>query len=311
MQMDMRPGYRQEMKLTPKMFLSLHVLQLNIMELGIFMRAELEENPLLEEEASGEVPSEDEAMINKDLSMLVDDDLEGEELFPSGKRPSGLISEKKRRYFETLITKRESLQDHLLWQLEILAENDEEKRIGEFIIGNLDNNGFLTMEPEQMREKIGVNTKSFKRALSLIRTFDPAGVGAHDVKESLLIQLILSGKKNTKLYKIVYSYLEDLEKGDYGKIADACLINKKDVLKAKRRISYLNPKPGASITADEMPASIIPDVFFIETNGIYKIEVNEEELPKLKIGPLKAFDAKTGCRKAFLERGYHKQSCFQ
>lgn len=281
MPMNMNSGNIQKMMVTPKMLLSMYALQLNIMDLRMFMRAELEENPLLEEEEKEDLLSEDENKLNEKFSMLTDD--EREKTSPPVNEEGYNISEEKRRYLESVITEKESLYQHLYWQLEVLARDDEEIRIGKFIIGNLDDNGFLNMEMERMRESINADMNSFRRALKLIRTFDPAGIAARNLKESLLIQLFLSGKGNTHLCRIVYSHLEDLERRYYKKIADALSITLKEVEKAKKRIAYLNPKPGASFAKEESLLMIEPDVFLNKKNGIYSVEVSEQGLPKLTV----------------------------
>lgn len=283
MPMDMSPGFVQKMMLTPRMLLSMHVLQLNIMDLRVFISAELEENPLLEEETQGVSCDESEGKLDDELSILVDEYPSSQNLPEMTSDDSRGISNEKRGYFESLITKGESLYEHLAWQLQVMAKNDEEKRIGEFIIGNLDKNGFLTMDFEQMRQALKVDINGFKRALALVRSFDPVGIGARNLKESLLIQLDASGKADTHVYRIVYSYLEDLEEGHYEKIAHALSISLEEVAMAKKRISYLNPKPGGACAGQESGASIEADVFMNRDNGTYSIELNERDLPGLRI----------------------------
>jgi RNA polymerase sigma-54 factor len=284
--MDLSPESIQKMMLTPKMLLSMHVLQLNIMDLRVFMRAELDENPLLEEETVTESsPDDDKIRLEEELSRIVDDvnkDIE-DDIVSSSNDEDNVTSEQKRRYLQTLITKEESLYEHLLWQLQVLARNDEEKRIGEFIIGNLDNNGFLNMELEEMRKLVNADIESFKRALTLVRSLDPPGVGARNLKESLLIQLISIGKGQTHLYRIIYSHLEDLGKGYFEKIAKALSIPAKEVKRAKKRIAYLNPKPGANFGEREFITVIEPDLFLNKDNGTYSVEVSETNLPKIRV----------------------------
>lgn len=280
--MDMSPESIQKMMLTPKMLLSMHVLQLNITDLRIFMRAELEENPLLEEETQNESLDKVESRLNEDISRYVNADT-NDDNYLSINDENFSVNEEKKRYLESLITKKESLYEHLHWQLQVLAGNDVEKRIGEFIIGNLDENGFLNMELEKMRELINIDIERFKRTLRLVRSFDPSGVGARSTKESLLIQLMSSGKGDTHLYKIVYSHLEDLEKGLYQKIANALSISIKEVEIAKKRLSYFNPKPGQAFGAGEYSSIIEPDVFLDKNNGAYSVEVDEHDLPRLTI----------------------------
>jgi RNA polymerase sigma-54 factor len=284
MLLDMRPQSIQKMMLTPKMLLSMHVLQLNIIDLRMFVRGELEENPLLEEEAAEDLPDERKDKLDDQLSKIIDQGVE-EQGLPLGAEDSasGGISKEKKDYLESLITKKESLYDHLYWQLQVLSRNDEEKRVGEFIIGNLDGDGFLNMDLESMRASVGTDRDSFKRALTLARSFDPVGVGARNLKESLLLQLVYSGKGNTLLYRIVYSYLEDLEKGHFKKIADLLSVSVEEVERARKRISYLSPKPAASYGGREAVSIREPDVFLNKNNGAFRVEVNEQDLPRLKI----------------------------
>jgi len=285
--MDLRPESIQKMMLTPKMLLSMHVLQLNIMDLRVFMQAELEENPLLEEEVSGWQPDEDEAKLDRELSQLVDENIDDQD-FSGVEKDEGLgASEEKSRYLESLIVKKESLYEHLNWQLEVLSKDAEQKRIGEFLIGNLDDNGYLKIDLKEVRDALAVSSRSAKSALSLIRSLDPVGVGARNLKESLLLQLIHAGKGNTHLYRIVHSYLEELEKGNYERIAEALSITVKEVELAKKRLSYLNPYPGATFSRD-VTIRIIPDVFLDKNNGSYNVDVNEDDLPRATVNRLYA-----------------------
>jgi len=279
--MDMRPDGIQKMMLTAKMLLNMHVLQLNIMDLRTFLQAELEENSLLEEENPvSEATDEDERRLDEEISGLVDDRVDNEELVlgEGDERPS--ISEEKKSYFESLITEKESLYDHLHWQLEVLAKDEEQKRIGEFLIGNLDDDGYLKVDLKEIPGILNAPIEKVRNTLNLIRTFDPAGVAGRNLKESLLIQLISSGKGDTHLYKIVYWHLEDLEKGNFERIAQALAIPIKEVESAKKRIAYLNPRPGANF-GKEVAVRIVPDVIIYKNNGSYGVEINERDLPRL------------------------------
>ena len=282
MSMDMSHDTVQRMMLTPKMHLSMHVLQLNIMELRLFIRGELVENPLLEEEFEI-MDREQNNTINEDISMLSDAQEKEEYLSFPGQERFDAAGEEKKRYLESLVVKDESLYEHLYWQLQVLARDDEEKRIGRFIIGNLDENGFVAMDLKEMREKMDTDIRTFKRTLTLIRGFDPIGVAAKDIKESLLLQLILSGKGNSHLYKIVYLHWDDLKKGYFKKISKALSISLKEVKKGKKRLSFFNPKPGTIFSAEKNAYFIESDVFFNKNNGMYDVEVNQEALPKLSV----------------------------
>jgi len=280
--MDLTPEYIQKMTLTPKVLLSMYILQLNIMDLRMFMQAELEENPLLEEEASGAIVDEEEAELDKELSYLTDGKVNDQELPVVEKGEIYSASEDKKHYWESLIAEKESLYGHLHWQLEVLAKDSEQESIGEFLIGNLDDKGYLKIDLQSVQDTLKVSSRSVKSALSFVRSLDPIGVGARNLKESLLIQLISAGKGNTNLYRIVYSHLEDLEKGNFEKIAKELSIPVEEAELAKKRLSYLNPNPGSNFSQDTA-TRILPDVFLDKNNGDYNIEVNSEDLPKIKV----------------------------
>ncbi len=281
--MDMRPDGIQKMMLTAKMLLNMHVLQLNIMDLRSFLQAELEENPLLEEEDSAsETIDEDESRIDEEISGLIDEKVDNEELASGSEDEGPSISEEKKSYLEGLITEKETLYTHLHWQLEVLVKDEEQKRIGEFLIGNLDDDGYLKVDLKEIPGMLNASIEKVRKTLNLVRTFDPAGVAGRNLKESLLIQLINFGKGDTHLYRIVYWHLEDLEKGNFKKIAQALLIPLKEVESAKKRIAYLNPRPGANFGKD-VAVRIIPDVIIYKNNGSYDIEINERDLPRLYV----------------------------
>jgi len=280
--MALRQESAQKMMLLPKILLSMHVLQLNIMELKAFLQAELEDNPLLEEEQITEPIDEEESRLDEGISGLIDEKVDNEELVSGAEDEPPSISEEKKSYFESLITERESLYEHLHWQLEVLAKDEEQKRIGELLIGNIDDDGYLAVDLKDVPGLLNTSFKKVKEALSFIRTFDPAGVAACNLKESLLIQLISSGKRDTHIYRIVYSHLEDLEKGDLNKIAKALSIPLKEVEAAKKRLAYLNPRPGAAF-GKNVAVRVVPDVIAYKNNGGYYIEVNEKDLPRLYV----------------------------
>ncbi|MCQ9206033.1 MAG: RNA polymerase factor sigma-54, partial [Omnitrophica bacterium] len=174
------------------------------------------------------------------------------------------------------------LYEHLLWQLNIFVNNEKEKQAGKVIIGNLTKNGFLNMSLQQLCQLSGVSFKVFKRVLRLVRTFDPSGVAARNIKESLLIQLFLSGNTDRCLYRIIFLHLGDLEKGYFSKIANSLSISVEEVKRAKKRISYLNPNPAASFGGSQA-VHIEPDIFFDKNNGTYNIEINNRDLPRMKV----------------------------
>lgn len=282
MPMDLRPQSVQKMMLSPKMIIAAHVLRLNIIDLRTYLKLEMEENPLLEEEDSSESPDKDLAEFDEELTRLSEKIRDEEEFFNMPTEETDTVTQQKQRYLENLIVKKESLYEHLHWQLNVLAKNEKQKRIGEFLIGNLDADGYLKISLTEAQKALGESTGDIKSALTLIRSFDPIGVGARNLKEALLIQLISSGKANSYLYKIAYFHLDGLARGKYKKIADCLEISVNQVKLAKLRISHLEPKPGRAFSVNGV-ARITPDAFLEKNNGTYSISVSEECLPRLRI----------------------------
>lgn len=274
--MKKKPDFIQNFMFSPRMILNLnrYVLRLNIMDLRMFIQVEKEMNPLLVEEAQENLGDEGKNKYDcdKEFSIIK---------FPE--EGIGFGSKRKRGYIRSLVIQKEGLRDHLLWQVEVLARDKEEKRIGGLIIGNLDDSGFLSMSMEETRRLANAGINKFKHALRLVQSLDPIGVGARNVREAFLIQLVLRGSTEDEyLYRIICKYLEDLRKGNYEKITQALSITFDDVKRAKKRIACFNPEPAVGFGGEDV-VHIKPDVFMDKNNGFYYVEVNEQDLPKISI----------------------------
>ncbi|MBN2121194.1 MAG: RNA polymerase factor sigma-54 [Candidatus Omnitrophica bacterium] len=285
MQIRQTQKLTQTLSLTPQMKQSLHILQLPLLELKDYLESQLEENLVLECEGL------------KEASLPLEENIE-EHVHPFdwhdfSLRESRTEAQRKNDYRQTLIANPPSLQEYLLKQIRILALDEKDYAIAEFIIGNLDNNGYLNMSlPEvvsQLNKDIAEQEKITKndadKILQLIHALEPAGVGARSLKECLHIQLKGSNNKNPLAYKIIESYLPDLAKNRIKYIAKKLKAKAEDVLKAKREISALEPKPGrafSSLTAQTIGSSSI-DIVLEKVNGSYQVFVNTRTIPKLKI----------------------------
>src|SRR5436309_8354059 len=134
------------------------------------------------------------------------------------------------------------------------------------IIGNIDDNGFLQSTPEEMALNSGIPGEDFEKMLSLIQSFYPAGVGARDLRECLLLQLQRQGKENTLEYKIVSEYMEDLGRRRFPEIARRMGVGVEDVQKAAGHIARLNPRPG-QVFADAPQNNVLPDLLVEKVDG--------------------------------------------
>lgn len=285
----------QQLIMTPQMKQAIQLLQLPLMELCNVIEQEMVSNPVLEEtpeeksetqqeEAVPERENAEELDFKEEFDRLAQMDDEWREYFrQSGSyKKSTQEDEERRQYLENSITRSETLQDHLLNQLSIMSRTDREKEIGELIIGNIDDNGYLQSPLEEIAMQAKVPVAEVAEALELIQQFHPLGVGARNLKECLLIQLRRLGKEGTLADKIVEKHLDDLAKKRYGQIAKALKTTTVHIQHEAELIASLEPKPGRMFISDTTHY-VLPDVVLEKVGDEYKIILNDEKIPHLRI----------------------------
>jgi len=219
----------QQLIMTPQLQMAIKLLQLSRLELMETIRTELEENPALEEvpesiaaeslgeqteSAPEEVPAEKEVTIEEKLQQ----DIDWSDYLDEYNTPGRVQFEAEDRdtpRFESFIARKESLNDHLLWQFIMTKPNKEEERIASLIIGNLNKDGYLQLSAEEIAETSGSPLENIEEILSLMQTFDPIGVCARDLRECLLIQANHLGLQDTIVTEIITNHLPNLEKKNY------------------------------------------------------------------------------------------------
>lgn len=286
----------QRLSLSPQMQQAMYLLQLPLMELRQFLQQQLIQNPILEE-VEDESSSDDEEILKELRKDEVEPDLqvemerlarferEWEEYFHSAIPPGQEQSdEEKEEYVKASMTKPLSLQDHLLWQLHLIVLSPEERKIGETIIGNIDEDGYLRSSLSEIESDLGVSHEEVEKVLSIIHLFAPAGVGARSLKECLLLQLRSLGKEGTLQEKIIEAHLEDLKKKRYKKILDSLGVSAEEVSKAEKAIACLEPKPGRRCLEEDVRL-IVPDLIVKKVDDGYHIIINDEGLQRLRISP--------------------------
>src|SRR5438876_11191553 len=229
------PGMQQSQNLSlhqvlaPQLQQSLLILQAPLLELRNLVQQEMETNPVLEELADpppSEEGSETEAPAKEDnfkeeFDKLAKLDDEWRDYMAQSSSYSGRSqeAEDKRQFFFDSIATQETLQQHLMGQLNQTALDANDRKTAELIIGNIDDNGFLQTTPEEMALNTGIAQEDFETMLLLIQSFYPPGVGARDLRECLLIQLKRAGKGNGLEYKIIAEHMQDLGKRRFPEIA--------------------------------------------------------------------------------------------
>ena len=292
---------RQSLKLTqqpimtPQLQQAIKLLQLSRMELMDLVRQEEEENPILEEvteptgttepletnlESLAPSPAEDKEARDGEIDIPpIDWRSEG-----FSRRSKGAAEDDDRPTFESFLTKKTTLSDHLLWQLRLNDFSEEERLIGTMIIGNLNEDGQLQVPLEEIASQNGFDPATVEGVIQKVQAFDPPGVAARDLRECLLLQAqqVFPGEKLVQ--KIVSDHLGLLAKKNYQAIAKELQVPMEEVVRITRLISELDPKPGRSFSEENIPY-ITPDVYVYKVGDEYIVVLNEDGLPKLRINP--------------------------
>jgi RNA polymerase sigma-54 factor len=286
----------QQLIMTPQLQMSIKLLQLSRLELVEAIRQELEENPALEEvqdfadEESradqSEAASDDTPAIKEvEIEEKINDDIDWSNYIDEYNSTGKIAFETEKKNtpnFESFVARKESLNDHLLWQLLMTFPTEEEEKIGSLIIGNLNKDGYLDIPVEELINTSGSSSDKVNQVLSLIKTFDPIGVGSTDLKECLLVQAKHFKLNNTIVTDIIKNHINNLENKNYKAIAKALKINIQKVVSAVNIIKEFEPKPGRSFSVEE-PQYINPDIFVYKLEDGFLILLNDDGVPKLHI----------------------------
>lgn len=293
----------QQLIMTPQLQQAIKLLQLSRLEMMDMINQEMEENPLLEEtppddyqEVEREFDGEENVLLDREEAKPIDrtEELTGEgdgkedfdwNNYLEDYRPVGTIYERRggeTPTWDNILTVKPSLLDHLMWQLKLSRFTDMEMRIGEQIIGNIDSDGYLRATPEEIAAPEGVETGVVEDILRKVQEFDPPGIAARDLKECLLIQVKMLCITNNLVAAIIQEHLHDLERRDYNHIARKLKVSLPEIIQAVELITRMDPKPGSAYT-EEKVQSIIPDVYVFKVGDDYKVVLNDDGLPMLRI----------------------------
>jgi RNA polymerase sigma-54 factor len=286
----------QDMRLvmTPQLQQAIKLLQLSRLELVETVRQEIEENPILEEVA--EVPSN----LHEADKITKFDDVPGssEEAVPitaqevnwqdladdAREMPSSVVNRETNKFtYESFLSKATSLADHLMWQFRLATTVCEEVDIGEEIIGNIDDDGYLRATSGEIAAAANKPEELVEKVLKKIQDFDPPGVAARDLKECLMNQARLLGVADSTVGRIIAGHLEDLENKRHAEIAAALAVPAEEVAEAVKVISHMEPKPGRPFWGADETRYITPDITVHKVGNDYQIIMNEDGLPKLRI----------------------------
>lgn len=299
MAMETRLSLRQTQRLvmTPLLQQAIQLLQLSTVELQELLQKELTENPLLEEVSPDEEreptapdpepprepqPPEASPSLNDGQPPDLPFDL-AQFLFDTHDEPTLVQQEEREEVsFENFVGAPVTMTDHLRQQLRLVAETPDALLIGEAIIGNLDDDGYLRATVEEIATATGATTGRVEEVLALVQTFDPPGVAARDLRECLLIQLRGQPEPDPLAIDILEDHFADLERCRYPEIARALRMDIERVMEAVDEIARLEPKPGRRFHPSDT-RYIVPDVSVFKTGDGYAIVLNDEGLPRLRV----------------------------
>lgn len=265
---------QQRLLVTPELRQALTVLQLPLMELEEYVAREALDNPMLEfREDSEALTAIDEAPEPEWLEYFQDaSDL-------------GYLrrAEDERRPAADLLARAPTLAEHLTVQLLLSSADGEIRRACAFLIDSLDDNGYLAISIGDAVAALHMSEAQIIRALSLLQSFDPPGVGARSLAECLLLQLDARGISNPCVREIVRAHLPDLAAGRLSRIAVAVGVDVAEIRSAADIIRSLDPKPGRSFSTGDDPRFIRPDAVIERVGDEFVVIVNDTVSPRLRI----------------------------
>lgn len=284
----------QRLILTPSLQQAIKLLPLTTLELAEVLDQEVMENPLLEEVpvqetlSAEETPAEEtreEPEKPEDSLKEIDVEKFFEDYFDDAhdrrSRPSEVPELPP---IENTLTESLDLYDHLLWQLRMTVSDELTMEIGEAIIQNLDEDGMLRIPLEDVANLGPYPMPEVEKALAVVQSLDPAGVAARDLTECLRIQLRMLGLENSPADVMVRDHMKQLQSHQYGEISRQMSLTSEEVAHHLEIVQRLDPRPGNRYSP-ERSAYILPDVFVVKEGDDYKIVLNDDGLPKLRISP--------------------------
>jgi RNA polymerase sigma-54 factor len=296
---------KQEMKINPRLYQAMDLLYMPLLDLQQHIKQEMLNNPFLDLEEP-QVSEEEIAPAEKEKEKEEKEkaeEIDWEEILLDGFEAGGRRQEyEEKEYYEPVSVEARDLYDHLRDQLVLLRLSARQVLLGEEIIGNIDENGYLTCSLEEVvrglnlwledngrdwsaeegEEPAPFTLEDGEDMLRIIQSFDPAGIGARDLRECLVLQLKDLELEDTLAYRIVCEYFDQLINHRWSEISKDLSITPKDVQTAADDVAKLDPKPGLKYSAPP-DNYITPDLIVEKIDGEYLVFLNDTSLPRLKL----------------------------
>ncbi|WP_426596130.1 RNA polymerase factor sigma-54 [Pectobacterium brasiliense] len=289
----------QQLAMTPQLQQAIRLLQLSTLELQQEIQLALESNPLLEqtdqhdeiesfEKADSDSLDTGEALEQRDMPEELPLDATWDEIYSAG-TPSGTgtdYRDEELPIYQGETT--QTLQDYLMWQVELTPFSDTDAAIATSIVDAVDSTGYLTVPLQDILDSIGdddVTLEEVEAVLKRVQRFDPVGVAARDLRDCLLVQLSQFADDTPRLTEarlIVSDHLDLLANHDFRSLIRVTRLKEEVLKEALALIQSLDPRPGQSINTGESEY-VIPDVLVRKVQGIWAVELNTDSVPRLQI----------------------------
>ncbi|MFI5370466.1 MAG: RNA polymerase factor sigma-54 [Candidatus Eisenbacteria bacterium] len=287
LQLSQRPA----LIMTQRLQQALKLLQVPTLELQAILKQEIMQNPMLEEvdeltesEDIEREESADEKNNEEPAEPGQEDDIDWSEYMQDGAFDRAYVpqSETNPEFLEKVQVTRTTLAETLLEQLHFLDVPGRRTRIAEFLIGSLDDRGYLSTPVDVVATALGEPADEVLRALLAIQSLEPAGVGARDLRECLLIQLAARGEKDTLPWRIIHDHFDHIVNRRFPEIARQLRVSVEEVQAAADMIATLNPRPGLEVS-EEDPKYVVPDLLVERVDDEYVVLLNDRNVPRLRI----------------------------
>ncbi|MCH9032735.1 MAG: hypothetical protein IIB00_10830, partial [candidate division Zixibacteria bacterium] len=286
---------RLKQTLAPQLIQSLKMLQMPLLKLEQTLRMELSANPMLEEIETLEQETEEKDDDTLDEIKTDDDE---PQIDPRLKeidwdtylnddhdyKMENRLLEPKTEVFDQTSAAQKTLSDYLMEQLRLLKLTDQERVIGEYIIGNVDTRGFLVVSIADMAIELEVEPDKVESALKKLQTMDPVGLCSRDLREFLLIQLEEKDLKSTLAYRIVDEHLYELDKKSVLQLSKTMNVPFEKAQDAMDLIRTFSPEPGRGLF-DSRAIPVTPDMVIERVGDDYVVYHNDKSLPRMRINP--------------------------
>ncbi len=292
----------QKLVMTPELRQAIWLLQLSSFELVEEIQKQLEENPVLEtaEESGNNEPvapeakeSADEIITPPEPNTTIDpeeivDNFDWQRLLDENTNADiehGFREIKEKSMLQNWVASEQSLLDYLMWQLNMTVSNRCDLGIGNYLIGNIDDNGYLQVSVEEVSTDLGIIEEKVLEVLHIIHGFEPPGIGARNLQECLMLQLDTMKGVDPLVYTIVEGHLEAVAAGRVAKLADELKVSPLMVQSAVDFIAKLDPRPGKCYGSTSEIRYIVPDVLVEKEGDDFIVVLNDMVTPSLTINP--------------------------